>query len=268
MNDCHTVVIGAACHGAGIVLGGGDVLVADNGAVVGAEYFDTYRACSGWKDGLQNAVARGLYRDMADRGTITGERSDTYALAPFLYKALIPHHGRFALWTTFLGMRPDNGGFAVSLFDADGRREVRCARVVDMTPACVTNPEFGRTNILSARLTAAVIAPDAAALLEEWRPETGTLRPGRTHDELFFSVPVDPAAGFPAARRKLVAEWNRRREVFFRNNKIAFIAKRFETTLARDDETFAPNHFFFNPARFANPLAAIDAGITFGRKSE
>ena len=66
--------------------------------------------------------------------------------------------------------------------------------------------------------------------------------------------------------KKLLNAWNSRREIFFKLNKIATIAKQRARELECDEYAFAPNHTFFNCARFANPLLAIDAGIRFGRE--
>lgn len=266
MEHCHILMLGASCFGAGVAFAGGDdVCIVERGANIGAEYFDTYRACDGWKRGLDNAAARTLFRTMVDRRAINGDRSDAYVLAPFLYKMLEPCHARFRLWTEFLGMRADGDGFVVRLFDASGTREIHCDRVLDMTPQCVSAPAFDAANVRTVALTAVANAPNAAELMGAWKPASGTLRLGRTNDELFFTVPVDAGTGYADARQLLVAEWNRRREEFFRNNRIAFIAKRFDVTFAEDDKTFAPNHAFYNPARFENPLHAFDAGLTFGR---
>ena len=124
---------------------------------------------------------------------------------------------------------------------------------------------LGRANRKNAALAAAVIAPAAADLMREWRPADGTLRPGRTADELFFTVPVGADDSWPESREKLLKAWNRRREIFFRSCKIASIAKQRQVEVREDDHCFAPNHHYFNAGRFANPLSAVDAGISFGR---
>ena len=130
MVSCDTLILGSGCWSAGAALSGrGSLLVVDRGAVIGAEYFDTFRPTSGWKSELRSAEARELYRAMADRGGIDGERSDSYLLAPFLYKMLIPHHSKFRLWTETVSIRPDGNGFLVTLFDADGSEEIRAGRL-------------------------------------------------------------------------------------------------------------------------------------------
>ncbi|MBS1371464.1 MAG: hypothetical protein HPZ91_16080 [Lentisphaeria bacterium] len=261
-----TLVIGAGCWSAGIALSGrGSTVIVDRGAIVGAEYFDTFRPTSNWKSELKSAEARELFRTLDDRGAINGERSDCYMLAPFLYKALLPHHAMFRLWTEVTAIRPDGDGFAVTLFDADGSGEIRARRIIDTTPECLSNPAFGKTNRRAASLTAVAIAPNAAEMMKTWKPAVGSMRPGRTADELYFTVPCDPAGSWPEAREELLAAWSTRREIFFKLNKIATIAKQRLFELECDDRTFAPNHTFFNPARFENPLRAIDAGISFGR---
>lgn len=70
---------------------------------------------------------------------------------------------------------------------------------------------------------------------------------------------------WPESREKLLKAWNRRREIFFRSCKIASIAKQRQVEVREDDHCFAPNHHYFNAGRFANPLSAVDAGISFGR---
>ena len=262
-----TLVIGAGCWSAGVALSGrGSTVIVDRGAIVGAEYFDTFRPTSNWKSELRSAEARELFRALDDRGGINGERSDALMLAPFLYKALLPHTETFRLWTEITAIRPDGDGFAVTLFDADGSEEIRAGRIIDTTPECLSNPAFGRANCKAASLTAVAIAPNAAEMMKIWNPAVGTMRPGRSDDELFFTVPVDPSDSWPASREKLLNAWNSRREIFFKLNKIATIAKQRARELECDEYAFAPNHTFFNCARFANPLLAIDAGIRFGRE--
>ncbi len=267
MVTCDTLVIGAGCWSAGVALSGrGSTVIVDRGAIVGAEYFDTFAPTSNWKSELRSAEARELYRVLDDRTAINGERSDSLMLAPFLYKALLPYTDTFRLWTEITAIRPDGDGFAVSLFDADGSEELHARRIIDTTPECLSNPEFGRTNCRAASLTAVAVAPNAAEMMRLWKPAVGSMRPGRTDDELFFTVPTDPAGSWPEARQTLLDAWNSRREIFFKLNKIATIARQQVRELACDQYEFAPNHTFFNCARFDNPLLAIDAGICFGRE--
>ena len=79
MVSCDTLILGSGCWSAGAALSGrGSLLVVDRGAVIVAEYFDTFRPTSGWKSELRSAEARELYRAMADRGGIDGERSEEH----------------------------------------------------------------------------------------------------------------------------------------------------------------------------------------------
>ncbi|WP_294508122.1 hypothetical protein [uncultured Victivallis sp.] len=262
-----TLVIGAGCWSAGVALSGrSSTLIVDRGAIVGAEYFDTFRSTSNWKSELHSAEAREFFRTLDDRGGINGERSDAAMLAPFLYKALLPYTAQFRLWTEIAAIRPEGNGFTVTLFDADGSEEIHAERIIDTTPECRSNPAFGRANCKAASLTAVAIAPNAAEMMALWHPVVGSMRPGRTDDELFFTVPVEPGESWPASREKLLRAWNSRREIFFKLNKIAMIARQRALELESDEQSFAPNHWFLNSARFANPLLAIDAGIRFGRK--
>lgn len=73
MVSCDTLILGSGCWSAGAALSGrGSLLVVDRGAVIGAEYFDTFRPTSGWKSELRSAEARELYRRWPTRGGIDG----------------------------------------------------------------------------------------------------------------------------------------------------------------------------------------------------
>ena len=61
MVTCDTLVIGAGCWSAGVALSGrGSTVIVDRGAIVGAEYFDTFAPTSNWKSELRSAEAREL----------------------------------------------------------------------------------------------------------------------------------------------------------------------------------------------------------------
>lgn len=263
-----TIVVGAGCWSAGMALAGRkSLLIIDRGANVGAEYFDSYRETSDWRCRLDSAPVRELYRALDDRGAIRGgSRSDCYALAPFLYRALIPHHAAFRLWTEIESITPCPEGMELRLFDADGHDTVRCRTLIDTTSDCFTKPEFGRENIVGRRIAAVAITPDAMELVKSWQPIGGSVRMGRADNELVLTVTIAPQDGWTEARRKLLAVWQQRPEVFFRGSRIAAIGKYRQFDVREDDAVLGEHHFYFNSSRFRNPLAALDAGAATAKE--
>ncbi len=268
MTFYDTIVIGAGCWSAGMALAGRkSLLIIDRGANVGAEYFDSYRRTSNWECRLDSAPVRKLYRALVDRGAVRGgDRSDCYALAPFLYRELTAHHAAFRLWTEIESVTPCADGMELKLFDADGHDTVRCKTLIDTTPECFTKPEFGRENITARRLAAVAISPVAAELVRGWQPAGGSVRMGRADDELVLTVSVDPGDSWTEARRKLLAVWQLRTEVLFKTSRIAAIGKFRQFEVRQDDAALGENHFYFNSSRFDNPLAALDAGAATAKE--
>ena len=245
-----TVIMGASCYSAGRVLGSpeADVLVIDRTASVGGEYFNSYRYCSGWQSDCSSETTRKLQREMQEKGAFDRPYADFFALAPMLYRELMPLSGHFMLTTEIATITPCGSGFKLEVYNQSGRTEIVCDHLLDTVLA-----GKGRPLIASKRLNAAVIIDPATkpvfSNFKTWQ--------GRGDNELFLSLEFDPATDWPTARREFISRFES--ETQRAGALITSLAKEFDYEVADNgrQETIR----FINPLCGNNPLAAIEAGI-------
>ena len=126
MKFSETVMLGGSCLSAGVVLNGkSDVTVLERGATIGGEYFDTYCPVSPMDQKVRYESVRQLQEALRERGAL----NDPYALAPLLYRALVPHTNRFHLYLEILEVRRVGTEWEVVYCDAGGVDSIRCRRV-------------------------------------------------------------------------------------------------------------------------------------------
>lgn len=250
MKEFDKIIIGASCWSAGQVLQGETgCLVIDRHASIGHEYFETFRECAGMTAPLTTSPARKLQNELA----ACGKPGDPLLLAPFLYAELHNLTGQFRLWTEITGIRRETDGWLLSICDVEGVHSLFARELIDCTPECVSQPEFGRGNIVECRLNAIILAPD----LHEWTDSGFDFRKGRTDDEFILSLKLEPETGWTNARRLLLDRW-RKRPADLDNARICVIGGAFEYRVRRNSADLGENYHYFNSAMFANPLAAID----------
>ena len=77
MQFSETVILGGTCLAAGAVLNGnGNTTVLERGAVIGGEYFDTYRPISPMDQPVKSDAVRTLQEELRKRNAL----NDAYAL--------------------------------------------------------------------------------------------------------------------------------------------------------------------------------------------
>jgi len=245
-----TVILGASCYSAGLLSGDpeSDCIVVERGASVGGEYFNSFRCSYGWDSPYRSDAGTSLYRQLAERGAFKTSCGDFFALAPLLYRELIPLSERLRLTTEVTAITVDGSGFRIELYNQDGRSEICCDRLID------TRLSANSHRIAVRKLNCAVFleTPGCPAFhgFSSW--------PGRNEQEMFLSLVLEPGADWIMARRELINRFAGEPERG--EARIAAIAKEFDYEISGGRETAADGRVIINPLDFANPLAAFDAG--------
>ncbi len=260
MRRFKRAILGASCRAAGELLKGPDgSLIIERADSIGSEYFNSYRRCEGWWMAPASETVKRFQKEMAARGMLSGE-GDCYGLAPLVYERLKGLEGCFMLGTEILGVKASGGGFELELWNRSGRERIDCEELVDNTLYCVSDRAWGRANIKSKRINAAVWTDDAEKALN-CRLEGAELRPGRDGKELFLSCPLAPETSWAEARAKLLSLWQSRGEGL-KAAKIEAIAKEFDCSFKEDEHRFDDGRLFLNCVKFPNPLEALDCGLS------
>ena len=253
MKHSDTVILGGSCLAAGLVLNGaGNATVLERGAVIGGEYFDTYRMVTPMDQPLKSASVRALQEELQRRGAL----NDAYALAPLLYRALLPHSRQFKLWLEILEVKRVGNEWEVVFCDAGGIDTIRCTTLIDTTPNCRLFPAFART-FCTGQFLAAEIHTETPEAFLSWKESGLTFHRGRTADELFFTCEFPAGVSYPEMRRVLLQRWAERSGER-KAGRIRSIAKQAGYHMALSAAELGENLYWMNPVRDANPLAALD----------
>lgn len=250
MKKFDRIIIGASCWSAGQVLQGRtDCLVIDRHALIGREFFETYRECVGMDDPLDSPAARKIRDELLARGKI----NDPQALAPLLYAELRHLTGQFRLWTEIMEIRREADGWLLAVHDVEGDGELFAGELIDCTPECISHPDFSRRNITGYRLNAIILEPG----FRDWEGSGFRFRPGRNDHEFIMSLDMPPGTGWAEARKLLLDNW-RKRPASRKNARICAVAGCFEYLVRENSARLDKNYHYFNSAAFPNPLAALD----------
>ena len=198
MQFSETVILGGTCLAAGAVLNGnGNTTVLERGAVIGGEYFDTYRPISPMDQPVKSDAVRTLQEELRKRNAL----NDAYALAPLLYRALVPHARQFKLWLEILGVERVGDEWEVAFCDAGGTDAIRCKTLIDDTPNCRFFPEFARRHLKGQFLSAEIHTETPDAFFQ-WKGSGLNFHRGRVADELFFTCEFPAGTPWPEMRRR------------------------------------------------------------------
>ncbi len=253
MKFSETVMLGGSCLSAGVVLNGkSDVTVLERGATIGGEYFDTYCPVSPMDQKVRYEPVRQLQEALRERGAL----NDPYALAPLLYRALVPHTSRFHLYLEILEVRRVGTEWEVVYCDAGGVDSIRCRRVIDTTPECRLFPEFARRFLHGQFLSAEIYTENPDAFFQ-WEGSGLVFHRGREFNELYFSCDFPPGVSPAEMRRILFQRWAER-PAGLREGRIRSIGKRVGFRMACPAAKLGENLYWVDPVRFPNPLAALD----------
>ncbi len=249
MNHFKRIIIGASCWSAGEILrGAADTLVVDRSASVGREYFENYRKC-GPGGMLNTEIARQLQRELELRG----KSGDMLALAPLLYAKLHDLTGRFRLWTEMIDIQRNSAGWRLEIYDVGGQSVLHADELIDCTPECMSNPDFRARNVERYFLNAIVLIPEFGG----WENSGFQFRPGRRDGEFFMSLEMALGTDWTEARKLLLEHWQARPDTW-KDARICAIARNFDYQVKCDSARLDEHYYYFNSARFANPLAALD----------
>ncbi len=250
----ETVILGASCFAAGRVLEGENVLVIEREARVGAEYFDAWRACPPLHAPFRTQAARQLFRELEERNQL----ADLYAPGPLLYRMLRDHHSRFRLRTEILDLQKMDDGFLLRT-TASGRTEIiRCRRLIDNTPLCISHPAFGRANLVGGRVTSLFHIPGVPP--DIWQNAPFAFRSGRTPGEFLGEFSIAGRVDWIETRRAIVEAW-RTRPPELAEGRILSLGKCADYEVKQSVARLGENHFYCHAAQFSGPLAALDATI-------
>ena len=253
MEFSETVILGGTCLAAGLVLNGNkNITVLERGAILGGEYFDTYRPVSRMDQPVVSDAVRTLQEELRKRGAL----NDAYALAPLLYRAVVPHTRQFKLWLEVLEVKRVGSEWKVVFCDAGGRDAIRCKTLIDTTPNCRFFPEFAKRH-LKGQFLAAEIHTETPEGLLEWKGSGLNFRRGRVADELFFTCEFPTGTSWPEMRRILLQRWADR-PAEFQGSRIRSIAKAAGYHMDVAAAKLGENLYWVDPIRDPNPLAALD----------
>ncbi len=247
------VFLGGSCLAAGVVLNGDEnALVLERGAVVGGEYFDTYHSVCPMDQAVRYGAVRKLQEELRERRSL----NDFYALAPLLYRALIPHARQFRLWLEVLELKRVGDEWEIGFCDADGIKAIRCRQVIDTTQECRLFPGFFWSHLRGQTLSAEIHTETPDAFFE-WEGSGLSFRRGRTEDELFFSCDFPAGTGYPEMRRILLQRWAER-PAGLEGSRIRSIAKRAEYRMDLSSAQLGDRLYWMDPLQFPDPLSALD----------
>lgn len=258
MKHFKQVVLGGTCWAAGY-LQKEDVLVIERSASIGGEYFDSYKQSFDWNLPLKSDLANKFRDEMKSRKMLNGVNTDFYGLLPIIYDYLKAYSHRVMLMTELAGIRKIDGKFELTVYNQSGQEFIYCEEIIDNSLYCVSNPDFGKENILEKSLNASAYVKSVNEVLYQ-NSENIKFRPGRNNNELFINYKIDRNATWVDARKALINKWISRSNDL-KEARISAIAKEFEFSFKKISHQFEENWTYLNCCNFPNPLAAFDAGV-------
>ena len=253
MEFSEKVILGGTCLAAGLVLNGnGNATVLERGAVIGGEYFDTYRPILPMDQPVKSDAIRPLQEELRKRGAF----NDAYALAPLLYRALVPHTRQFKLWLEILEVKQIGSEWELLFCDAGGTDTIRCRTLIDTTPNCRFFPEFAKRHLKGQFLSAEIYTETPEAFFQ-WKGSGLNFHRGRVDDELFFTCEFPAGTSYPEMRRILLQRWTDR-PAELRESRIRSIAKSAGYRMDLSTARLGENLYWVDPTCDPNPLAALD----------
>lgn len=250
----QTVIIGGSCLGAGMLAGDPEALLIERSASIGAEYFNSYRECTGWDAPLRSAEAESLRGELLKK-CADGEM-DFYALAPVMYDFLKAYSSRIMMGTELVSIEERGGKFLLECCNQSGIVNIECEKLIDVSPVAASRRDWGRKNITAKYLRAALCVKDGVAAC----CKTFEQHKGRGDWESVIGLKLAPDASWSTARGELLSSFMN--DPGRNDAKIALIAREFDYVLEVTHHAFSPDWTFISPLTFANPLEAFDAGIS------
>ncbi len=249
----NTVILGASCYGLGLVTADAESILIERGASAGDEFFNSYRPCGKWNGELKSAEAAELHNELYEK--CGGKESiDFYALAPILYYKLKDISSRIMMTTEIVSMSETDTGFELKCCNPGGTFMIQCEKIIDCTPTCISNREWGKNNITAKYLNASIFSESGIFPVFSKFSD----RDGRGANEKFIGTEIPVDFNWTAARKCFMENYASEN---FGDARIASLAKQFDYTLKETTHEFSGKHHFVSPLEFNNPLAAFDAGM-------
>ncbi|WP_158299370.1 hypothetical protein [Paenibacillus antri] len=265
--DIETLIVGATFAGIGLASGTrAGALIVDREITVGHEFLYAFKHGENWRADGCGRFAAAFRGELVERGLLTAEgRAHLGGVIPALYRLTRDAKLPVRFLTELANVEPldgEAGGYAVTLFDQSGFRDLRVRRIVDTTSTCLSKPGFAPAAGVPKRVNALLhaAAADAARLPIEadgWRVE-----PGRYDSEAYLSLPVSPQDDWTAARAKLHAFWAAKPEAL-QGWTLAVVADQFDATPPPGPMRIGRDWTWLPSAAFPQPLAALDAEASF-----
>ncbi len=248
-----TVILGASCYGLGLVMADADSVLIERGASAGDEFFNSYRPCDNWNGELKSTEVVEFRNELYEK--CGGEDNiDFYAFAPILYYKLKDISSRIMMTTEIVSMSETSTGFELKCCNPGGTFIIECEKIIDCTPTCISNREWGKNNITAKYLNASVFS-ESGEFPEFTKFYIGE---GRSANERFIGIELPVDLNWTGARKFFMENYASEN---FGEVRIASIAKQFDYQLNETEHEFSCKHRFISPLEFNNPLTAFDAGM-------
>ncbi len=264
VSEYARLIVGATCAGLGQALAqpAGTLLV-EASACVGWEFIEAMNPGTEWEqsEGLCD-LATDLRQELLRRNILHEGRVHLPALAPVLFQRLRDSGAAYLFLTDIIEVKPEGDGFAVTLFNQGGRREVTVKRLLDTTTHLATRPD--ETVALQSKHIHATLHYRGAAKTPETVPASTaefTFIPGRFPREAFLSLALPLAADWPQARAALHRFWLER-PTAFADWELASVATRLAEVPVKVESP--ADWSVLQSAGFVNPLRAFSAGVCCG----
>jgi hypothetical protein len=263
MKQVPVIVIGSSSLGAGIIAGhSANTFMLERSAAIGGEYCNSYRKTNDWELEPQSSMGKTLALTMKKHCMLNGDRSDFYGFASFSYRLLQKYSSKISLLSPIENIEAIENGYKIVYYSISGRKKVICKKIIDCSIHLLSARDKFNKMTKSKRINAVLWNSNKAEcngdITERLRFDN---YPGRALQEHIISLEVTAESCWNEARKLLYDKWSN--EVAELGSwRIASIAKEFDFTFKQHSLKIAQNHIWLNPTRFANGLAAFDAGVS------
>ncbi|WP_284639541.1 FAD-dependent oxidoreductase [Paenibacillus silviterrae] len=258
------LVVGATFAGLGAACALRDqTLVLEKTGAVGSEFTSSYREGKVELDRIVSPHASELRIEALQRNMISEAGGIHWpAFVPVLHQLISKHNLEVLFLTRIVEITAfASGGFEVVLMNGAGLSKVQAGRIIDTTSLCDSAPVRAAGKVRSQRLNAVVVGPEGG---EETPPQVEgfSFHQGRFPSEWVVSFPIGPKDDWSAARAGILSHWAAR-PAALQSWRLATIGDAFDVTLAIADEELEPDWHWHPSCRYADPIAAFEAGIQY-----
>ena len=264
--QCDKFIIGASFTGIGIACKYPDSVIVESSICVGGEFINAVNPGTGWDGKLHSKDAVAFLNRIKEHNAFESGRIHLPALAPITCDWIVDKKITPRMATEIKDVKPANGGFEITIFDAEGEHKLHARQVIDTTEGfCSARFCGNKSPVLEKRLN---------ALLHSGHDQIRSgdyggieIREGRFPSEAVAMFKLPPDCGWPEARQLLHAAWTARPQSL-REWKIAAVAIRFDYKIAPGLYRIKKNWLHLPSCGYQNPVSAYDNGCSIDLQEE